>query len=65
MMLADRFKTTAIALVAFALTIIIRRGVDSFFVPPDILNIINIATVFMLCLVIVVITRTWIPRFKR
>jgi hypothetical protein len=39
--------------------------VDSFFVPPDILNIINIATVFMLCLVIVVITRTWIPRFKR
>jgi hypothetical protein len=56
-MLADRFKTTAIALVAFAMTILIRRGVDSFYVPPEILNIINIATVFMLCLVVVVIVR--------
>jgi hypothetical protein len=64
-MLADRFKTTAIALVALVLTILIRRGVDLFYVPPEILNVINIATVFMLCLVIVVIVRAWMPRFKR
>ena len=64
-MLADRFKTTAIALVALAMTILIRRGVDSFYVSPDILNVINIATVFMLCLVIVVVVRAWMPRFKR
>jgi hypothetical protein len=64
-MLADRFKTTAIALIAFAMTILIRRGVDSFYVPPEILNVINIATIFMLCFVIVVIARVWMPRFKR
>lgn len=64
-MLADRFKTTAVALVAFAMTVLIRRGLDSFTIPAEVLNVINIATVFMVCLIIVVIVRAWMPRFKR
>lgn len=62
MMLADRFKTTAIGLVAFALTVLIRRQVDALIIPADILNVINIATVFMVCFLIVIIVRAWIPR---
>jgi len=61
-MLADRFKTTAISLVAFALTVLMRRQLDSFNIPSEILNVINIATVFMVCLIIVVIVRAWMPR---
>ena len=61
-MLADRFKTTAISLVAFALTVLLRRQLDSFNIPSEILNVINIATVFMVCLIIVVIVRAWMPR---
>jgi len=61
-MLADRFKTTAIGLVAFALTVLIRRQVDALIIPADILNVINIATVFMVCFLIVIIVRAWIPR---
>lgn len=62
MMLADRFKTTAIGLVAFALTVLIRRQVDALIIQADILNVINIATVFMVCFLIVIIVRAWIPR---
>ena len=62
MMLADRFKTTAIGLVAFALTVLIRRQVDALIIPAGILNVINIATVFMVCFLIVIIVRAWIPR---
>ena len=61
-MLADRFRTTAVALVAFALTVLIRRQVDALIIPADILNMINIATVFMVCFLIVIIVRAWIPR---
>jgi len=61
-MLADRFRTTAVALVAFALTVLIRRQVDALIIPADILNVINIATVFMVCFLIVIIVRAWIPR---
>jgi uncharacterized membrane protein len=61
-MLADRFKTTAIGLVAFALTVLIRRQVDALIIQADILNVINIATVFMVCFLIVIIVRAWIPR---
>jgi hypothetical protein len=64
MMLADRFRTTTVALVTLALVILIRRQIDSFYVPPDVLNIINIVTVFMLCLVVVVIARAWMPHYK-
>jgi hypothetical protein len=64
MMLADRFRTTAIALLAFVMTVLIRRQIDTFYVPPEILNIINIATVFMMCLVVVVLVRAWLPKFR-
>jgi hypothetical protein len=63
-MLADRFRTTAIALVAFAMTVFIGRQIDTLNVPPEIGNIIKIATVFMLCLVIVILVRAWIPKFQ-
>jgi hypothetical protein len=64
-MLADRFRTTAIALVALAMTVFIGRQIDTLNVPPEIGNIIKITTVFMLCLVIVVLVRAWIPKFQR
>jgi len=61
MMLADRLKRTAIAIVALAVVILIRRQVDAFYVPPDILNIINIFTVVMFCVLIVIMARAWLP----
>lgn len=61
-MLADSFKTTAIGLVAFAFTVLIRRLLDSFTIPSAILNVINIATVFVVCFIIVIIARAWVPR---
>lgn len=64
-MLADRFRTTAIALFAFAMTVLIRRQIDTFYVQPEVLHIINLATVFMICLAIVVLVRAWIPKFQR
>ncbi len=65
MMLADRFRTTAVSLFAFVMVILIRRQIDSFYVPPDILNVINIFTVVVMCAVIVIIVRAWMPHFKR
>ena len=61
-MLADSFKTTAVGLLALALIVLIRRQVESLTLPPEILNIINLATLFILCLTIVVIVRKWLPR---
>jgi len=61
-MLADSFKTTAIGLIAFVFTVLIRRLVDSFTIPSAILNVINIVTVFVVCFIIVVIAKAWVPR---
>lgn len=63
-MLADRFKTTTIALIAFVMTVLISRQIDTLSIPPEILNILRIAIVFMICLVIVVLVRTWMPKFR-
>lgn len=60
-MLADRLKRTAIAILALAVLVLIRRQIDSFYVPPDVLNIINIFTVVMFCVLIVVMARAWLP----
>ena len=65
MMLASRLRTTAVALIAFVLVVLMRRTVDSFYVPPDFLNIINIATVVMMCLLVVVVVRAWLKYFSR
>ena len=62
LMLADSFKTTAIGLVAFVLVVVMRRQLDAYAIPADILNVLNIATVFMVCFLIVIIARAWIPR---
>lgn len=61
-MLADRLKTTAVGLLALVLMVLIRRQIESLTLPPEILNIINLATLFILCLTIVVIVRKWLPR---
>ena len=61
-MLADRFKTTAICLAAFVLTVLMRRQLDAFTIPAEILNVVNIVTVFMVCFIIVFLARAWIPR---
>ena len=65
MMLADRFRTTAVSLFAFAMVVLIRRQIDGFYVPPEALNVVNIATVFVMCLIIVVVARTWMPSFRK
>ena len=65
LMLADRFRTTAIALFAFAMTVLISRQIDTFNIQPEVLNIIHLVTVFMICLIIVVLVRAWIPKFQR
>ena len=61
-MLADRLKTTAVGLLTLVLVVLIRRQIESFTLPPEILNILNPATLFILCLIIVIIVRTWLPR---
>jgi hypothetical protein len=60
-MLADRLKTTAVGLLALVLTVLIRRGLESFALAPEIFNIINLATLFILCLIIVIIVKKWLP----
>lgn len=60
-MLADRLKRTAVAIVALVAVVLIRRQVDAFYFPPDMLNIINIVTVVMFCVLIVVMARAWLP----
>jgi hypothetical protein len=60
-MLADRLKRTAVAIVALAAVVLIRRQVDAFYFPPDVLNIVNIFTVVMLCVLIVIMARGWLP----
>ncbi len=62
MMLADRLKTTSVGLLALVLMVLIRRQIESLNFPSEILNIINLATLFILCLMIVVIVRKWLPR---
>jgi len=61
-MLADRLKTTAVGLLALVLMVLIRRVLESFALPPEILNMVNLATLFILCLIIVMIVRKWLPR---
>jgi uncharacterized membrane protein required for colicin V production len=53
-------KTTAIGFVALALVVIGRRLIEGF-PPSEFLHIINLATIFVLCLIIVVIARAWLP----
>jgi hypothetical protein len=60
MMLINRLKTTAIGFVALALVVIGRRLIEGF-PPSEFLHIINLATIFVLCLIIVVIARAWLP----
>ena len=60
-MLADRIKRTVIAIVAIAVVVLIRRQLDAFPIPPDILNVINIFTVVMFCVFIVIAARAWLP----
>jgi hypothetical protein len=61
-MLADGLKTTAVGLLALILMVLIRRGLESFALSPEIFNIMNLATLFILCLIIVIIVRKWLPR---
>ena len=61
-MLADRLKTTAVGLLILVLMVMIRRQVESFALPPEKFNIINLATLFILCWIIVFIVRQWLPR---
>ena len=61
-MLSDRLKTTAVGLLALILMVLIRRGLESFALSPEIFNIMNLATLFILCLIIVIIVRKWLPR---
>ena len=61
-MLADRLKTTAVGLLALVLMVLIRRGLESFALSPEILNMVNLATLFILCFIIVIIIRKWLPR---
>ena len=61
-MLADRLKTTGIGLLALVLMVLIRRGIESFALSPEMFNIINLATLFIVCLIIVIIVRKWLPR---
>ncbi len=60
-MLADRFKTTAVSLFAFAIIVLIRRQIDGFIVDPVILNFINVVTIAAMCFVIVMMARAWMP----
>ena len=61
-MLADRLKTTAVGLLILVVVVLIRRQVESFALPAGILNVLNLATLFILCLIIVIIVRKWLPR---
>ena len=61
-MLADRLKTTAVGLLILVVVVLIRRQVESFTLPAGILNVLNLATLFILCLIIVIIVRKWLPR---
>lgn len=61
-MLADRLKATAVGLLILVLMVMIRRQVESFALTPETFNIINLATLFIICLIIVFIVRQWLPR---
>jgi len=61
-MLADRLKTTAVGLLILVLMVLIRRQLESFALTPETFNIINLATLFILCWIIVFIVRQWLPR---
>ncbi len=60
-MLADRLKTTAVTLLALVLLVFMRRQADALYVPPDMLNIINMFTVVVMCVLVVIIARAWLP----
>jgi hypothetical protein len=60
MTLTNRLKTTAVGVVALALVVIGRRLIEEF-PQSEVLHIINLATIFTLCLIIVVIVRVWLP----
>lgn len=60
-MLADRLKTTAAGLLILVLIALFRRQIESFALSTEILNIVNLATLFILCLIIVIIVRKWLP----
>jgi len=60
-MLQMRLRTTVVGVFAMAVVVLMRRQLDSF-PDPGILNIINIATLFILVLIIVSIIKVWLPR---
>jgi len=60
MELFQRVRTTVMALIGLALTVLIRRQLDGF-PDPDILNIFNIVTLFISAVLMVIIVRVWMP----
>jgi len=60
MELFQRVRTTVMALIGLALTVLIRRQLDEF-PDPDILNIFNIFTLFISAVLMVMIVKSWMP----
>jgi len=60
MELIQRVRTTVMALIGLALTVMIRRQLDGF---PDlgILNIFNMVTLFIVAVLMVMIVKAWLP----
>jgi hypothetical protein len=60
MELFQRVRTTVMALIGLALTVLIRRQLEGF-PDPDILNIFNIVTLFITAVLMVMIVKAWLP----
>lgn len=60
MELIQRVRTTVMALIGLALTVMIRRKLDGF-PDPGILNIFNIVTLFIVAVLMVMIVKAWLP----
>jgi hypothetical protein len=60
MELIQRVRTTVMALIGLALTVMIRRQLDGF-TGPGVLNIFNIVTLFIVAVLMVMIIKAWLP----
>jgi hypothetical protein len=60
MELIQRVRTTVMALIGLALTVMIRRQLDGF-PDPGVLNIFNIVTLFIVAVLMVMIVKAWLP----
>lgn len=58
--LIRRLRTTVVSVFAIALTVMMRRQIEGF-PDPAVLNVFNIATLFIVILLIVVIIKAWMP----